>query len=73
MTIRELDAVVLERDVAEHGLRRGDVGAVVAILASDVFEVEFVRTSGATHALVQLTVADVRHLADGDLPAVRPT
>jgi hypothetical protein len=27
--IRELDTVVLTRDVAEHGRKRGDIGAVV--------------------------------------------
>ncbi|MBI2163747.1 MAG: DUF4926 domain-containing protein [candidate division NC10 bacterium] len=27
--IRELDTVVLTHDIPEHGLKRGDVGAVV--------------------------------------------
>ncbi len=73
MTIRELDTVVLERDMPEHGLERGDVGAVVAVVPPDGFEVEFVRTSGATHALVHLSASDVRHVHAGDLPAMRPT
>ena len=29
MRFKELDTVVLDRDVPEHGLRRGDLGAVV--------------------------------------------
>jgi hypothetical protein len=71
MNIRELDTVVLERDMPEHGLRRGDLGAVVQVYSPDSFEVEFVRISGTTQALVQLTRSDLRPVADSDLPAVR--
>ena len=73
MSIRELDSVVLERDLPEHGLRKGDLGAVVHVYSSDAFEVEFVRLSGGTQALLQLTRADIRPVADNDLPAVRTT
>lgn len=62
---------MLNRDVPERGLRRGDVGAIVHEYATDVFEVEFVRPSGRTHAVVTLTGADVRAAADLDLVAVR--
>lgn len=71
MTYRELDSVVLNRDLPERGLRRGDVGAVVHVHAPDAFEVEFVRASGRTHAVVTLTGADVRAVEDRDLVAVR--
>lgn len=71
MTYRELDSMVLNRDVPERGLRRGDVGAVVHVHATDVFEVEFVRASGRTHAVVTLTSADIRAIEDRDLVAVR--
>jgi Domain of unknown function (DUF4926) len=66
-----LDTVVLDRDLPEHGLRRGDLGAVVEIHALDGLEVEFVRASGQTQALVELTTADVRAIQDLDLVAVR--
>ena len=36
-----LDTVVLTRDVAEAGLRRGDLGAIVEVHGSNAFEVEF--------------------------------
>ena len=36
-----LDTVVLNRDLPEHGLRRGDLGAIVEMLGPDVYEVEF--------------------------------
>ena len=35
-----LETVVLARDIPEHGLRRGDLGAVVEALNDDTFEVE---------------------------------
>lgn len=69
--IRELDSVVLERDLPEHGLRKGDLGAVVCVYGPDTFEVEFVRVSGRTQALVQLTRGDIRPTNESDVPAVR--
>jgi len=38
-----LDPVVLTRDVREHGLRVGDLGAVVELYGADGVEVEFVQ------------------------------
>ena len=72
MTYRVLDTVVLERDVPDHGLRRGDLGAVVEVYEPDGVEIEFVTASGRTAALVTLTMRDVRPVADDDLVAVRP-
>lgn len=69
----ERDTVVLERDLPELGLQKGDLGAIVHVHAPDAFEVEFVRASGETQALVTLRAPDVRAVADHDLPAVRPT
>ena len=71
-TFRELDTVVLNRDLPEHGLQRGDLGAIVLVQGSDAFEVEFVRAAGGTQALVTLTAADLRPVGDEDLIAVRP-
>lgn len=66
-----LDTVVLERDLPEHGLRRGDLGAVVEVYAPDGLEVEFVMASGRTKALLTLRATDVRAVSDNDLIAVR--
>jgi len=66
-----LETVVLERDLPEHGLRRGDLGAIVEVYEPDGLEVEFVRASGRTHALVELTTRDVRAIRDEDLVSVR--
>jgi len=71
MSLRELDTVVLQRDLPAHGLRRGDLGAVVHVHGPSAVEVEFVRASGVTQALVELSSADVRLVSDDDLLAVR--
>ena len=63
--------MVLDRDLAEHGLRSGDLGAVVEVYEPDGLEVEFVTASGKTQALVTLNVNDVRPVQDSDLVAVR--
>jgi hypothetical protein len=47
-----LDTVVLTRGLPEHGLCAGDLGAVVELYDSESVEVEFVRASGHTKALV---------------------
>ena len=62
--INLLDTVVLERDLAEHGLQRGDLGAIVDVHPPDGMEVEFVVASGRTQALVTLREADVRAVGD---------
>jgi hypothetical protein len=72
MRFKQLDTVVLDRDLPQHGLRRGDLGAVVEVYEPDGLEVEFVTASGKTEALLALKVGDVRSVADGDLIAVRP-
>jgi hypothetical protein len=64
--------VVLERDLPAHGLRRGDLGAVVEVHQPRAFVVEFVAASGRTQALVTLGPADVRPVTDDDLVSVRP-
>ena len=66
-----LDTVALTHDMPEAGLRRGDLGAVVEVHAPDAWEVEFVAASGRTQALVTLTGADLRHVGDQDVIAVR--
>lgn len=71
MRYEELDQVVLSKDLAEHGLRAGDLGTVVMVYEADCIEVEFVRVSGKTQALVTLGVDDVRPVGDEDLVTMR--
>jgi len=72
MSYRVLDIVVLDRDLPERSLRRGDLGAVVQVYEPNGLEVEFVTASGRTGALITLNVQDVRPVSDDDLVAVRP-
>ena len=72
MRFKVLDTVVLVTDLPEHGLRQGDLGAVVQVYEPDGVEVEFVTASGRTEALVTLKVSNVRPVVDNDLVAVRP-
>lgn len=68
--IHELDTVVLTHDIEEHGLHRGDRGAIVHCYSDgSAFEVEFVSTDGQTLALLTLTSADVQPIRDRDIQA----
>jgi len=67
----KLECVVLAHDVPEHGLRAGDLGTVVEIYPEGGVEVEFVRGSGATQALLTLNEREVRTIDAHDLLATR--
>ncbi len=71
MKFKTLEAVVLERDLRDHGLGKGDLGAVVQTYVPDGLDVEFVTAAGKTKAVVTLTRRDVRAAADTDQIAVR--
>ena len=66
-----LDIVVVLGDLPQHGLKRGDVGAVMHIYSPDHVEVEFVRASGHTQALVTLPTDQLRPVGPRDQLAVR--
>lgn len=71
MSFELFDTVVLVRDLPAHGLRGGDVGAIVEVYGEDAFEVEFVTAAGRTVALVSVAQADLRPVRDSDLLTVR--
>ena len=48
------DVVALANDLPERGLVKGQVGAVVALLAPDAYEVEFSDEEGRTYAMFAL-------------------
>ena len=73
MSFHPLDVVVLKTDLPTHGLKRGDLGAVVDVYGPDAIDVEFVTASGRTKALITLKPSDIREVGDDDLVAVRPT
>ncbi|MCX7839254.1 MAG: DUF4926 domain-containing protein [Anaerolineae bacterium] len=70
--IRELDTVVLAKDLETYGLKRGDVGAVVHCYTDGkTFEVEFVTGKGKTIAVVTLTESDIRPMHREEILHVR--
>jgi hypothetical protein len=70
--IREMDTVVLTRDLEEHGLREGDIGAVVHCYPDGTtYEVEFVSAEGATVALRTLRREDIRPVGGREILHVR--
>ena len=71
MKFEQLECVVLVHDITDHGLRAGDLGSVVEIYPEGGVEVEFVRASGITQALLTLGEKDVRRIEPGDLLTTR--
>ena len=71
MRFHEFDTVVMKIDMASHGLKGGDVGAVVQVYSDDAVEVEFVTASGRTQALVMLATSSIRPVGPKDILAVR--
>ena len=68
----ELGTVVLTRDVEEHGLRKGDVGAIVHAYANaDAYEVEFLTADGTTISVETLSGSDIRAMTGHEILNVR--
>lgn len=66
--MRLLDAVVLTHDIPEHGLKQGDVGAVVHCYEGNgTFEVEFVTAEGKTVAVLTLKESDLRPMEGSEI------
>jgi hypothetical protein len=58
-SVKLLDIVALLDDKPAEGLVAGQVGTIVDILASGVFEVEFLDSNGRTVALSELKRAEL--------------
>lgn len=70
--IKELDPVVLTRDLGERGLRTGDVGWVVTVHSGGAgFEVEFVTLAGETVAVETVTADQVRPVGRKEIAHAR--
>ncbi len=52
--VKLLDVVALLEDKPKERLVAGQVGTVVEVLAPDVFEVEFLNSTGRTVAVIEL-------------------
>jgi hypothetical protein len=71
MAFKTLDTVVVTTDLPSHGLKRGDIGAVVQVCSAVTVEVEFVTASGHTQAIITLDTNHIRPVGSRDLLAVR--
>ena len=71
MSHKLLSTVALAKDIPEHHLRAGDLGAVVETYDENTVEVEFVAASGRTVAVLTLTSDAVRPIDEHDMLAVR--
>jgi hypothetical protein len=70
--IRELDRVILERDLPEFGLRRGDLGTVVLVHNGGAgYEVEFMTLGGETVAVTTLEKTEVREVKGSEIAHAR--
>jgi hypothetical protein len=70
--IKVLDTVVLEVELAQHGLKRGDIGTVVLLHGDVGYEVEIVSLTGETLAVVSLKSEQVRPLGAREIAQARP-
>ena len=70
--MKELETVVLTKDIPEYGLKKGDVGTIVMVHAREVgYEVEFVTLGGETIGVLSLKPSEVRLAEKREIPHVR--
>lgn len=70
--VRELESVVLTTDLAEHGLKEGDIGTVVLVhRGGQGYEVEFITLDGETVAVVSLLPSQIRPIGRREIAHAR--
>lgn len=70
--MQELDNIVLNKDMKEYNLKKGDLGTIVHIYENGkTMEVEFTTTEGKTMAVLTLNQADIRPMARDEILHVR--
>lgn len=70
--LEEHDRIVLTDDIAEPGLKAGDVGTIVHDHRDgEAFEVEFLTLDGYAAALVTVSSSQVRAVTDADITHAR--
>lgn len=71
MKFQVLEVVVLAHDIPDAELLAGDLGTVVELYPEGGLEVEFVRASGKTQALLTLNESSLRKVDANDLLSTR--
>ncbi|MBE2227620.1 MAG: DUF4926 domain-containing protein [Ignavibacteria bacterium] len=70
--IKELDRIILTRDIPENNLKKGDIGIVVLIHDKSLgYEVEFSTLDGDTISVVTLNSEDVRKIRKREIAHAR--
>lgn len=60
MTYKNLEIVILNIDIPEYGLKKGDSGTVVDVYEDlESYEVEFIKDNGKTVALLTLDSTEI--------------
>ena len=72
MTIKELDSVVLTKDLPDAAFKSGDVGTVVMVHQGDAgYEIEFTTLTGDTLAVMTVPADAVRPVTANEIPHAR--
>ena len=70
--MKELDIASLTQDLPEHGLKRGDLGAIVFVYnEGEAYEVEFATLDGETVAVLTLSPDQVRPTTNREIAHTR--
>ena len=70
--LEENDRIVLTDDVADPGLKAGDVGTIVHVhRGGEAYEVEFLTLDGHTAALATVSSSQVRAVTGADITHAR--
>lgn len=70
--IKELDRVILNTDVPEFDLKKGDLGTVVKVHGNNEgYEVEFITLDGQTLTVETLDAEDIREIREREIAHVR--
>jgi hypothetical protein len=71
MKFKLLECVVIDVDVPEFGLVKGDQGTVVEVYEPDGLEVEVFEADGSTRDVYTLNVRQVRRATPNELQSLR--
>lgn len=70
--IKEIDRIILTRDLPEYNLKKGDIGTIVMIHNNSAgYEVEFNTLDGDTLTVATLNFEDVREIRKREIAHVR--
>jgi hypothetical protein len=70
--IKELDRVMLDKDIPEFNLKKGDIGTAVMIHnGGEGYEVEFITLDGITLTVETLKASDIKEIRKRAIAHVR--